>query len=177
MVLHIKIRKYLKEFIINVCDEHGDRIYGKEPVHFSRKSVVARILNGWRRMPPPNAQEFPHPLPKDSEYTWLAVDIDTDPAVKKDELRTYITPQWQSSAASALYDQFCSFCFAYVEDHLNTQREMQPRREPVAMRAYLDFLSEHNIESLDWQSVRRAYNREKKSQIDRANDRNKKKTQ
>jgi len=168
MILHIKLRKYLKEFIINVCDEYGDPIYGREPVHFSRKNTIGRIINGWRRMPPPNALEFPHALPKDSEYTWLKVEIDTDPSVKKDELRTYISPQVQSQAASALYDQFCSICFAYVEDHLNTQRQLQPDRKPVDMMAYLDFLAEHNILSLDWQSVRRAYNREKNSQMEKA---------
>jgi len=168
MILHIKIRKYLKEFLTNFCDEHGDPVYGQEPVHFSRKNTVGRIINSWRRMPPPNAIQFPYDLGDKSDYTWLQVEVDGDPSVKKDELRVYISPQVQSQAASAIYDDFCAKCFKFVQDHLNTQRQLYPDREPVAMMAYLDFLAEHNIQSLEWHSIRRAYDREKISQAEKA---------
>lgn len=168
MVLHIKIRKYLKEFITNYCNEYGQPVYGHEPVYFSRKNIIGQYINTWRRVPGPNALVFPYPLGDESDYTWLKVEIDTDPSMKKDELRTYLSPQVQSRVAGLMYDDFCAKCFRYVETHLNTQLATYPTRRPVEMMAYLDFLEEHNIQSLDWQSVRRAFNREKNTQMEKA---------
>jgi hypothetical protein len=171
IIVTIKLKKYLKAFITHLRDDEGRLIYGAEPVWFSRKDSIGRLINDWRRKPREGAAAIPEPLPPDSEYDYLTIEMDANERVKDDCLRTYLSADAQSMVGSAIYDRFCAEAFAYVHDHLNRQRHSYPRRQPVKVKAYNDFIIELEL-SIDDGTIRRAFEREQSKQAKRVMKKN-----
>lgn len=165
MIVHVKVRKYLRNFLVNVTDSEHNPLYGSEPIQFTSKMRVMQMVRYYLRKPPPDAKQFPYPLPENSEFTFLQIAVEEEPHLKKmDQNKTYLSEQAQAHIATEIYEMFCAYAFPYLEDHLNGQRKINPNAKPQMKFACLEFQDEMRLHEIDWTTIRRAYDREKQKQ-------------
>lgn len=159
--IYIKMKPYLKEFILGLEGRDGEKLYGPEPVRFPKKDKLHLLVERLRRKPGPGCN--PHkPGSKKDEACYLAVSFEPDPLVRFDELRTYLSPDSQASIAKCIYNLFCATAYEYVNDHLTYQTQCFPREKPLKNVAYRDFCNEYQIFSAEEDSIRRAFDRQNK---------------
>lgn len=158
---YIKMKPYLKEFVLGLETKDGQKLYGEEPVVFPEKDRLRLLLDRHRRKPGPNCIQGA-PLSPADRINYLHVQVIPYPHVRQDDSRTYLSPDAQSHISSYVYDLFCMAAFEFVNQHLLLQQSIFPGRRPIRYAAYRDFCIEYKIEHADEESIRRAFNRQKK---------------
>ncbi|MCD8176741.1 MAG: hypothetical protein LUE98_04675 [Tannerellaceae bacterium] len=161
MIVYVKVKKYLKEFICNLRDDDGELVFGNEPVRFSKKSMEGQLINTWRREPREGVSPVPEPLPDDHACTYLQVEVEPVNGRPRDEKKIYLSQDAQCMIGKAIYERFCAYAFSYIQNHLNTQLYLAPKRKPVNSLAYLGMMDELGLTMIDTDTIRRAYDREK----------------
>lgn len=155
----IKMRPYLKEFIMNLENRDGEKLYPKEPVRFSMKERLGLLIDRMRRKPGPKNVVI-CPATKEERKCFLEVDIDIDPMVKNDAERIFLSNDAQAHISKYIYNVFCATLFEYVEYHMRCQRETLAGFTPVRKAAYRDFCLQYNLDSATEDSLRKAYDRQ-----------------
>lgn len=155
----IKMRPYLKEFIMSLENRDGDKIYPKEPVRFSMKERLGLMIDRMRRRPGPR-NEVIRPATKEERRSFLEVEIEVDPMVKNDADRVFLSSDAQAHISKYIYNVFCATLFEYVEYHMKCQRDTLAGFTPVRKAAYRDFCLQYNLDSATEDSLRKAYDRQ-----------------
>lgn len=154
-VIYIKVKPYLKEYLMNLEDSQGDKIYPKEPIRFGSKTRLRLLLDRFRRVPGPR-NKMVVPTTAEERKHYLAVEIPVDHSVKGDVCRTFLSTDSQSHISKLLYDEFLVAAVEYVKLHFEWQRQTFPRCEPILSQAYRAFFDDYGIESMDEEALRKA---------------------
>ncbi len=157
--IFIKMRPYLKEFILGLEGRDGNALYGPEPVQFPRKDKLSQLIDRMRRKPGPGCVPA-KPVSRKDQANFLEVKFDPDPLVRFDELRTYLSPDAQAHIAKYIYNMFCATAYEFVNESLNAQKHDYPRETPKKNVAYREFCHEYKLMSADEDSIRKAFDRQ-----------------
>lgn len=160
-IIYIKIRPYLKEFILSLEGRDGQKLYGPEPVKFTKKDKLHILVERLRRKPSVGYKSA-KPINKEDRINYLAVTFDPDPLVPDDELRTHLSPDAQASIGKCIYNMFCAVAYEYINEHLSYQKSCLPKEKVVRYAAYRDFCNAFNLVHADEDSIRRAFDRQEK---------------
>lgn len=159
---YIKLRHpYLKEYILNLTDVDGNRVY-TEPVYFAKDTAIGRIINNMRRVPNLSYKPVESQITDENRKQYLQIELPVNPAIRGDERRIYLSESVQTRISKAIYEDFFTFAFHFVEEHLIWQKQVFPGNEPVKRRAYLDLIDYCGLVSADEDSIRRAFDRKAK---------------
>lgn len=159
-VTYIRVRPYVKEFLMNLEDSQGNKIHPKEPIQFGMKTRVRMLIDRFRRMPGPRNEIF-IPKTKIEKSQYIAVEIRIDNNVKGDQFRIFLSEDAQCKISKLLYDEFITTVVEYTKQHLFMQRQVFPNADPLLCSAYRDFFNDFGIESLDEETLRKALIRRK----------------
>lgn len=154
-IIYIKVKPFLKEYLMNLEDSQGEKIYPKEPIRFGSKTRLRLLLDRFRRVPGPRNQMVV-PATAEERKHYLAVEIPVDHAVKGDNYRTFLSLDAQSHISKLLYDEFMVAAVEYIKLHFEWQRMTFPRCEPIFSQAYRAFFDDYGIESMDEEALRKA---------------------
>lgn len=159
-VIYIKLRSYLKEYLMNLEDSQGNKIYGHEPIRFGSKTRLRLLMDRYRRIPGPRNIPFV-PVTREEKENSIAVELNIDESVRGDNLRTFLSPYAQGKIAKYIYDEFLTVAAEYINMDLNLQRQIFPNSTPNLTSAYRSFFDAYGIESMDEETIRKAFNRRK----------------
>lgn len=157
--IFIKMRPYLKEFILGLEGRDGMPLYGPEPVRFPRKDKLYQLVDRMRRKPGPGCIPM-KPSSRKDQVNYLEVQFEPDPLIRFDELRTYLSPDAQARIAKYIYNMFCATAYEFVNESLNYQKREYPRETPKKNVAYREFCYEFKLLSADEDSIRKAFDRQ-----------------
>lgn len=160
-IIYIKMKPYLKEFILALEGREGEKLYGPEPVQFPKKDKLHLLVDRMRRKPGPGCIPAKPANRKDRD-NYLEVTFEPDPLVKNDELRTYLSPDAQATIAKCIYNMFCIIAYEYVNEHLSYQKRCFPRERALRNKAYREFCNDFNLIHAEEDSIRRAFDRQEK---------------
>ena len=160
-IIYIKMKPYLKEFILALEGREGEKLYGPEPVQFPKKDKLHLLVDRMRRKPGPGCIPAKPANRKDRD-NYLEVTFEPDSLVKHDELRTYLSPDAQATIAKCIYNMFCVIAYEYVNEHLSYQKRCFPRERALRNKAYREFCNDYNLTYAEEDSIRRAFDRQEK---------------
>lgn len=158
-ILYIKMRPYLKEFILGIEGRDGMPLYGPEPVRFPHKDKISQLIDRLRRKPGPGCVPMKPSSPED-QANYLKVQFEPDPLIRFDELRTHLSPESQARIAKHIYNMFCATAYDFVNESLNYQKRDYPKETPKKNIAYREFCYEYNLLSAEEDSIRKAFDRQ-----------------
>lgn len=159
IILYIKMKPYLREFILGMEGRDGEKLYGPEPVQLPRKDKLYMLVDRLRRKPGPDCTPA-KPGGRKDRGNYLEVAIESDPMIKHDELRCFLSADSQVTIAKHIYNMFCATAYEYVNEHLSYQKRVFPRERALRNVAYRDFCNDFNITSAEEDSIRRAFDRQ-----------------
>ena len=158
----IKMKPYLKEFILGLEDKDGNKLYGPEPIRFSKKDRICQLIDTLRHKPWPDSIIL-KPESRKDRGNFLEVVIEPDPVIRFDDLRTYLSAYSQTKIAKYIYNQFCAHVYEYVNQDLIFQKRVLPGETPRKVVAYRNFCNQYHIMSAEEDSIRKAFDRQAKS--------------
>lgn len=157
-IIYIKLRPYLKEFLMNLEDAKGNKIYPKEPVRFAPKTRLRIMVDRMRYVKPTGVEPF-IPNTRKERAESLAVEIEVCEYVKGDKNRIYLGKDAQTKIASYIYDEMLTTAVEYIKEYFIIQQQMFPRDTPSFRSAYRSFFADYGIESMDEDTLRKALER------------------
>lgn len=157
-IIYIKLRPYLKEFLMNLEDAKGNKIYPKEPVRFAPKTRLRIMVDRMRYVKPAGVEPF-IPNTRKERAGSLAIEIDVCDYVKGDKNRIYLGKDAQTKIASYIYDEMLTTAVEYIKEYFIIQQQMFPRDTPSFRSAYRSFFADYGIESMDEDTLRKALER------------------
>ena len=158
-IVYIKMKPYLKEFILGLEGRDGKKLYGAEPVQFPKKDMLNLLVDRLRRKPGPGCKQAKPSSEKDRE-NYLKITFETDPMDRRDEIRIYLSPESQVRIAKYIYNMFCATAYEYVNEHLSYQNRCFPGETPRKNIAYREFCEEYGLTRADEDSIRKAFDRQ-----------------
>lgn len=156
---YIKMKPYLKEFILGMEDRDGKKLYGPEPIEFPKKDMLGILIDRYRRKPGPGCKRTT-PVSKEDKVNYLKVTLSPDPSVLRDNKRIYLSAEAQVRIAQHIYNLFCATAFEYVNEHLSYQKRCFPAEVPRKNIAYRDFCLEYGLTRVEEDSIRKAFDRQ-----------------
>lgn len=157
-IIYIKLRPYLKEFLMNQEDAKGNKIYPKEPVRFAPKTRLRMMVDRMRYAKPDGVKPFV-PNTRKERAESLAIEIEVCRYVKGDENRVYLGKDAQTKIASYIYEEMMITAVEYIKEYFIFQQRMFPRETPSFRSAYRSFFADYGIESMDEDTLRKALER------------------
>lgn len=161
-IVYLRMKPYLKEFILGMKTADGVSIYGKEPIHIPQKDRLGFMIERFRRKPH-EGKTPARPLTAEDRKRYLMVEIDTNPLVANDDKRLFISDDNMVRIGTYIYNLFCSFAFDYVREHLIWQEKELPNSRPYKTMAYRAFIEEYELFSADEDSIRKAIDRDSRT--------------
>lgn len=156
--LYLKLKPYLKEFILNMEAADGTKLYGPEPVKFPPKDRLGLLVEHSRRKPYSSDKNLKPPAGEIDSY--LKVEFTPNPTIPNDDIRTAISDEKMSHIAKYIYNIFCATAFDYVVQHLYWQSETLPNSRPMKSMAYRAFIEDFGLMSAEEDSIRKAVDRD-----------------
>jgi len=157
--LYIKMKPYLKEFLLGMETSDGEKLYGPEPVKFPLKDRIGQMVERFRRKPY-NGKPVFRPESKDEFKQYLKVQVKINPSIKNDDQRLFISEENQTHIAKYIYELFCAVAFDYVRQHLYWQDQTFPFQRPKKSLAYRSFIDDWGLLSAEEDSIRKAVDRD-----------------
>lgn len=162
ITVYIKMKSYLKDFILGLEDKDGKKLYGPEPVRFSKKERIYQLIDRMRRVPG-SLSVVEKPANKTESNNYLAVSIEVSSA-KEDELRVFLSKDSQIKIAACIFDIFDATLYDYVNEYILWQKANFPNETPRKSLAYREFCADFNLDlkKIDEDSLRKRFDRRKK---------------
>lgn len=161
MIVYLKMKPYLKEFLLGMETSDGEKLYGEEPIHIPPKDRLGLMIDMARRKP--YGKIKPMIPSKNNLKSYLRVEIEPNPKIPHDDLRVSISEDKMAQIGKYIYNMFCAVAFDYVRQHLYWQNNTLPNNKPMKSLAYRSFIDDYQLWSAEEDSIRKAVDRDNRT--------------